>query len=102
MSTALPELLLCVRHIGPRRAQRLIDGLGTDWFELIDANPERVFATLRGVGERQARAAGASWRGHRAARSASSAGGAPGGSSRRRTGEPDPAASKGERSDLER
>jgi hypothetical protein len=55
-------LLLSVRHIGPRRAQRLVDGLGEQWAELIDADAERVFGTLRGMGRRRARIAAASWR----------------------------------------
>jgi hypothetical protein len=55
-------MLLSVRHIGPRRAQRLIDGLGDRWVELIDADPERVFGTLRGMGRRRAGIAAASWR----------------------------------------
>ena len=62
MSRAVPLMLLSVRHIGPRRAQRLVDGLGVRWVELIDADPERVFGTLRGMGRRRARIAAASWR----------------------------------------
>jgi hypothetical protein len=57
-----PPVLLAVAHIGPRRARRLIDGLGSDWRALLDEEPERVFATLRGVGPCQARAAATSWR----------------------------------------
>jgi hypothetical protein len=57
----LPRVLLAVRHIGPRRARRLIDGLGNDWRALLDQEPERVFGTLRGLGPRQARAAAESW-----------------------------------------
>jgi helix-hairpin-helix protein len=55
-------MLLSVRHIGPRRARRLVDGLGDRWAELIDADPERVFGTLRGMGRRRATIAAASWR----------------------------------------
>ena len=62
VSRAVPVMLLSVRHIGPRRAQRLVDGLGVRWVELIDADPERVFGTLRGMGRRRARIAAASWR----------------------------------------
>jgi hypothetical protein len=58
----MPPMLLSVRYIGPRRAQRLVDGLGDRWVELIDADPERVFGTLRGMGRRRARIAAASWR----------------------------------------
>lgn len=62
VSSVAALLLLLVRHIGPRRAQRLVDGLGDHWSELIDAEPERVFGTLRGMGTRRARMAAASWR----------------------------------------
>jgi hypothetical protein len=61
VSKALPQLLLSVTHIGPRRARRLLDGLGDDWASVIDADPERVFATLRGLGRRRARVAATSW-----------------------------------------
>jgi hypothetical protein len=61
VSEALPQLLLSVAHIGPRRARRLIEGLGDDWASLIDVDPERVFGTLRGLGRRRARIAAASW-----------------------------------------
>src|SRR3954449_12934323 len=57
----LPRLLLQVRYIGPRRARRLVDALGGDWREVLDLAPERVFRTLRGVGQSQARAAAESW-----------------------------------------
>jgi hypothetical protein len=57
----LPAHLLAVRHIGPRRARRLLDALGDDWERWVDAAPERVFATLRGIGPQQARAAADSW-----------------------------------------
>ena len=67
----LPPDLLAVRHIGPRRARRLIDGLGEDWERLVDQNPQRVFGTLRGVGPVQAAAASESW----ATRSSASAAG---------------------------
>jgi NAD-dependent DNA ligase len=59
----IPDVLLAVRHIGPRRARRLIRAFGADWEALVDQAPERVFGTLRGIGPRQARAAAASWRG---------------------------------------
>jgi hypothetical protein len=55
MGEPVPKLLLSVMHIGPRRARRLVDALGDDWLPLLDANPERVFATLRGLGHRPAR-----------------------------------------------
>jgi Helix-hairpin-helix domain len=58
----LPELLLSVTHIGPRRARRLVDGLGEDWLALLDLDPERTFSTLRGMGRRRARIAARSWR----------------------------------------
>jgi hypothetical protein len=53
---------LSVTHIGPRRARRLVDGLGEDWLMLLDADPERAFATLRGMGSRRAQVAARSWR----------------------------------------
>jgi hypothetical protein len=62
----LPKLLLSVTHIGPRRARRLVDGLGEDWLALIDADPERAFGTLRGMGSRRAQVAARSWRQARA------------------------------------
>ena len=49
-------------QIGPRRARRLLDGLGAGWAATIDADPERVFATLRGMGRRRAREAADAWR----------------------------------------
>jgi hypothetical protein len=49
-------------HVGPRRARRLLDGLGDDWLPLLDADAERVFATLRGMGRRRATMAARSWR----------------------------------------
>jgi hypothetical protein len=57
----IPDVLLAVRHIGPRRARRLIGAFGADWEALVDLAPERVFGTLRGIGPRQARAAAVSW-----------------------------------------
>jgi hypothetical protein len=62
MTEVLPELLLSVVHIGPRRARRLLDGLGHEWTSIIDADPERVFGTLRGMGRRRARDAARGWR----------------------------------------
>jgi hypothetical protein len=58
----VPKLLLSVMHIGPRRARRLLDGLGSDWLALLDVDPERTFSTLRGMGSRRARVAARSWR----------------------------------------
>jgi hypothetical protein len=55
-------MLLAVRDIGPRRAQRLLDALGDDWRDLVDLAPERVFGTLRGMGVARASAAARSWR----------------------------------------
>src|SRR6476469_6797786 len=57
----VPPTLLSVRHIGPRRARRLVNALGPGWQATVRADPERVFATLRGVGPRQAAIAAASW-----------------------------------------
>ena len=61
MAAELPPELLAVRHIGPRRARRLIDALGADWRAWVDLAPEWVFGTLRGVGPRQAADAAQSW-----------------------------------------
>src|SRR4051794_23626712 len=57
-----PRVLLAVRHVGPRRARRLIDALGVDWRWAVELAPERVFGTVRGIGPRQAREAAESWR----------------------------------------
>ena len=57
-----PPILLDVRHIGPRRARRLIGALGADWRAVVALRPARVFGTLRGVVPRQAQEAAASWR----------------------------------------
>jgi hypothetical protein len=62
MSDVSPELLTSIVHIGPRRARRLFDGLGAGWASTIDADPERVFATLRGMGRHRAREAADGWR----------------------------------------
>ena len=59
----LPPALLNVCHIGPRRARRLIDALGSQGEALLDQAPERLFRTLRGIGPRQARASADAWRG---------------------------------------
>jgi hypothetical protein len=56
-----PPILVAVRHIGPRRARRLILALGAEWRALVRLTPARVFGTLRGVGPRQAREAADSW-----------------------------------------
>jgi hypothetical protein len=53
-------LLLSVRHVGRRRLSAWFDGLGENGVELIDADPERVFATLRTMGRRRAKIAAAS------------------------------------------
>jgi hypothetical protein len=62
----VPKLLLSVMHIGPRRARRLLDGLGDDWLALLDSDAESVFATLRGMGRSRAQIAARSWRTARA------------------------------------
>jgi hypothetical protein len=61
MTDDLPPELLAVRHIGPRRARRLIAALGADWRVWVDLAPQRVFATLRGVGPRQEAEAAKTW-----------------------------------------
>jgi hypothetical protein len=39
----------------------LVEGLGAEWEAILDADPERVFATLRGLGARRSKAAAESW-----------------------------------------
>ena len=52
---------MAVRHIGPRRARRLIDALGFAG-AYGSTSPPRVFGTVCGVGSRQADEAAQSWR----------------------------------------
>jgi exodeoxyribonuclease V alpha subunit len=60
--------LTSLRHIGPARAERLVDEHGEGVLGAIAANPQGVFASLRGVSADQAAAAAESWHAGRAVR----------------------------------
>lgn len=60
--------LTTLRHIGPARAERLVDEHGEGVLQTIAANPQAVFAALRGVSPDQAAAATESWHASRAIR----------------------------------
>jgi exodeoxyribonuclease V alpha subunit len=60
--------LTSLRHIGPARAERLVDEHGEGVLGAIAADPEGVFAALRGVSVAQAAAAADSWHASRAIR----------------------------------
>jgi exodeoxyribonuclease V alpha subunit len=60
--------LTSLRHIGPARAERLVDEHGEGVLQAIAANPHSVFRSLRGVSEDQAAAAAESWHASRAVR----------------------------------
>jgi exodeoxyribonuclease V alpha subunit len=60
--------LTSLRHIGPARAERLVDEHGEAVLQAIAADPQRVFASLRGVSADQAAAATRSWHASRAVR----------------------------------
>jgi exodeoxyribonuclease V alpha subunit len=60
--------LTSLRHIGPARAERLVDEHGEGVLATIAADPLRAFASLRGVSESQAAAAAESWHASRAVR----------------------------------
>jgi exodeoxyribonuclease V alpha subunit len=60
--------LTSLRHIGPARAERLVDEHGEGVLAAIAADPAGVFASLRGVSEEQAVAAAESWHASRAIR----------------------------------
>jgi exodeoxyribonuclease V alpha subunit len=60
--------LTSLRHIGPARAERLVDEHGEAVLAKIAADPQRVFHALRGVSEDQAAAAADSWHASRAIR----------------------------------
>ena len=60
--------LTSLRHIGPARAERLVDEHGEAVLAKIAADPHRVFRALRGVSEDQAAAAADSWHASRAIR----------------------------------
>jgi exodeoxyribonuclease V alpha subunit len=60
--------LTSLRHIGPARAERLVDEHGEGVLQAIAANPQAVFGALRGVSPDQAAAATESWHASRAVR----------------------------------
>ncbi|HET7121630.1 MAG TPA: ATP-dependent RecD-like DNA helicase [Solirubrobacterales bacterium] len=60
--------LTTLRHIGPARAERLVDEHGEGVMQAIAADPQRVFSSLRGVSGDQAAAATESWHASRAIR----------------------------------
>ena len=60
--------LTTLRHIGPARAERLVDEHGEGVLAAIAADPAGVFGSLRGVSPAQAAAATESWHASRAIR----------------------------------
>jgi exodeoxyribonuclease V alpha subunit len=60
--------LTTLRHIGPARAERLVDEHGEGVLGAIAADPEGIFEALRGVSPKQAAAAAQSWHDSRAVR----------------------------------
>ncbi len=60
--------LTTLRHIGPARAERLVDEHGEGVLGAIAADPHGVFSSLRGVSADQAAAATESWHASRAIR----------------------------------
>jgi exodeoxyribonuclease V alpha subunit len=60
--------LTTLRHIGPARAERLVDEHGENVLGAIAADPAGVFGSLRGVSANQAAAAAESWHASRAVR----------------------------------
>ncbi len=60
--------LTSLRHIGPARAERLVDEHGEGVLSAIAADPASVFGALTGVSARQAAAAAESWHASRAVR----------------------------------
>jgi exodeoxyribonuclease V alpha subunit len=60
--------LTTLRHIGPTRAERLVDEHGEGVLGAIAADPVGVFGLLRGVSAKQATAAADSWHASRAIR----------------------------------
>ena len=60
--------LTTLRHIGPARAERLVEEHGEGVLGAIAADPDGVFGSLRGVSATQAAAAAESWHASRAIR----------------------------------
>ena len=64
----LVAYLASLRHIGPARAERLVDEYGKGVLKSISASPAGVFSSLRGISEKQAKEAAQSWQASRAIR----------------------------------
>lgn len=60
--------LTSLRHIGLKRAERLVDEHGEEVLAKIAANPQGVFSSLKGLSGDQAAAAAESWHASRAVR----------------------------------
>ena len=60
--------LTSLRHIGPVRAERLVEAHGARVLEAIATDPEGIFGTLQGVTPEQAAVAADSWHASRAIR----------------------------------
>jgi exodeoxyribonuclease V alpha subunit len=60
--------LSSLRHIGKRRAEKLVEAHGVEVLQVIAADPQRTFQALKGVSVDQAAAATASWHESRAVR----------------------------------
>ena len=60
--------LSTLRHIGKKRAERLVDQHGEEVMQVIAADPQRTFQALKGVSVDQAAAATQSWHESRAVR----------------------------------
>ena len=60
--------LSSLRHIGKKRAERLVDQHGEEVMQVIAADPQRTFQALKGVSVDQAAAATQSWHESRAVR----------------------------------
>jgi exodeoxyribonuclease V alpha subunit len=59
---AVEEVLRAVRHIGPSKAQELLERYGDDAIKKIDADPEAAFKKLIGLGAIRARESAQSWK----------------------------------------
>lgn len=60
--------LSSLRHIGKKRAERLVEAHGMEVLQVIAADPQRTFQALKGISVDQAAAATASWHESRAVR----------------------------------
>lgn len=59
---AVEEVLRAVRHIGPSKAQELVERFGEKAIAKIDENPEAAFKKLPGLGAVRARESAQSWK----------------------------------------